>query len=200
VRKYDYEEVPLLDSLDYDYSFLGLELERDISKTTEVAVELEYFVRDFEDRRARDLDGDLVDGSDRKYTYRGMGVTLKQKFDDWTAYLDYDRLGRIDEFAGYFDYTRHRYRIRARYRDGRDRRVRLELAFWNRDYPSAFAFDNPDFPRKRDEARELKVNAEQPLSGKWKLWTEYAFINQNSTDPRYDYDRHVLSVGVGLEL
>jgi hypothetical protein len=201
VRMYDYQEALALDSLDYDYRFIGLELERDISQTTKVEVRLEHFVRDFVERRARDLEGALVDGSDRKYTYDGTGVTLRQKLGEgWTAYLDYDRLERNDEFVGYFDYIQHRYRIRARYRDGRGRRVRLELAFWGRDYPRAFAFENPDFPRKRNKTWEAGIQAERPLSGRWKLWTEYEFKSQNSTDPRYDYDRHVLSAGVGMEL
>jgi hypothetical protein len=117
----------------------------------------------------------------------------------WRLFLAYELLLRDDDFVGYNDYSRHRYRFRSRYRAGGSK-LELGIAWWKRDYPRAFAFDDPAFPRKSYETWEAKVTGEIPLRGDWKLWTEYDYIHQNSVDPRYEYDRHQIAVGVKVEL
>lgn len=207
IAKYDYEEVPVLDSLDYNLYLAGMNVQFDIFKDTWLDVNADYFIRDFEDRRSRDLAGDLVAGTDRKYIYYGAGVSIGRRLrPNWTVYLDYDYLKRVDDFAGYRDYGRNRFRTRVLYRDRDGRKLRFELAYWHRDYPRAFVFDQPTpetnfVPRKADyKTWEAGMRDEFPLSRLWKVWAEYDFINQSSADPRYDYRRHQISFGVGAEI
>lgn len=207
VAKYEYDEVPVLESLDYTLYRIGANAEFDLFTDTWLDVNADYYIKDFEDRRSRNHAGDLVDGTDRKYTYYGAGASLGRRLGpNWTAYLDYDYLKRVDKFAGYWNYDRNRLGTRVRYRDKDGRRLRFELAYWQRDYPRAFAFDQPIselnfIPRRVDyETWEAEVKGELPLSRLWKVWAEYAYINQSSADPRYDYRRHQISLGVSTEL
>jgi hypothetical protein len=201
VRRYDYKEVPVLSSLDHLYYRLGATAEYDLFPPTTLGLGFAYFVRDFEDRPPRDRAGDLVlTGPDRKYKYYDFDLSLGQKVSSsWKLFLDYELLLRDDDFVGYNDYTRHRYRVRARYRDG-DSELDFVVSWWKRDYPRAFAFDDPAFPRKGYETWEAKMTGERPMRGTWKLWAEYEYINQNSVDPRYEYDRHQIAAGVKVEL
>ncbi len=207
VAKYDYEEVPVLDSLDYTLYLVGANAEFDIFKDTWLDVNADYYISDFENRRSRDLGGNLVDGTDRKYTYYGAGASLGRRIrPNWTAYLDYNYLERVDKFAGYWDYGRHRLRTRLLYRAKDDWRLRLALTYWQRDYPRAFAFDQPTpeanfIPRHVDyETWDAGLKGEIPLSRLWKAWAAYDYVDQRSTDPRYDYQRHQISFGVGIEM
>ncbi len=198
--QYEYDEVPLLDSLDHLYYRLGGEAEYDIFRTTELNLSYSYYVRDWDTRRARNLQGNLVNGTIRKYTYSEAGVTVQQTLPKgWTFYLDYDRIWRSDEFAGYNDYTRNRYRLRSRYRFGGEALLSAAVTYWDRDYPRAFAFDDPAFPRKDYRTWEGEARLELPLAGAWKFWSEYQFINQGTTDPRYDYQRQLIALGINLE-
>lgn len=201
LRKYDYQEVPILSSLDYTYYRLGGEAEFDISRSTEIEVSVDYFGRDFEDTRARGLDGDLVDGTDRKYSYYQLGTALQQEIGrDWKVYFYYDYLARDDEHVGYNDYSRNRYRVRSRYNDEVDRTLDIEFTYWDRNYPNAFAFDDPDFSRKSYITREVEIEGGIPFSKSWKFLMTYEYINQNSSDPRFDYERHLFLIGLGYRL
>ncbi len=201
INENDYEEVPLLDSLDHLYYRAGGEVEYDIFPTTELNVNYSYYARDWDSRRTRDLQGNLVNGTIRKYTYSAAGVTVRQTVQKgWFVYFDYDQIWRDDEFVGYNDYTYRRYRVRSRYRFDRGPLLRAEVAYWTRDYPRAFAFDNPAFPHKDYQTWEGEARLEIPLAKAWKLWSEYQFLDQDSADPRYNYQRHLLAVGLNLEL
>ena len=199
--QYNYDEVPLLDSLDHLYYRVGGEAEYDIFPATELNLSYSYYARDWDSRRARNLQGNLVNGTIRKYTYSEAGATVQQRLrKEWTIFLDYDRLWRSDEFAGYNDYTRNRYRLRSRYRFGGGSLLRAAVTYWDRSYPRAFAFDDPAFPRKDYRTWEGEARWELPLAGAWKFWSEDQFINQDTTDPRYDYKRHLIALGINREL
>jgi hypothetical protein len=201
VSRYDYKEVAVLSSLDHLYYRLGATAEYDLFPPTTFGIGLAYFVRDFEDRPPRDRAGNLVlAGPDRRYRYYDFDVSLAHEMTrDWKLYLEYSLLLRDDDFVGYNDYTRHRYRLRSRHRSDLGE-IDIKLTWWERDYPRAFAFDNPAFPHKAYETWEAEVKGEMPLTGIWKLWANYEYINQNSADPRYEYNRHQIAAGVMVEL
>jgi hypothetical protein len=199
--RYDYKEVAVLSSLDHLYYRLGATAEYDLSPSTTLESGLAYFVRDFEDRPPRDRAGNLVPaGPDRRYRYYDFDLSLAHEMSKgWKIYLDYGLLLRDDDFVGYNDFTRHRYQLRSRHRSDLGE-IDLKLTWWERDYPRAFAFDNPAFPRKAYETWEAEVKGEMPLNGIWKLWTSYEYIDQNSVDPRYEYSRHQIAAGIKAEL
>lgn len=201
VGRYDYQEVPLLSSLDHLYYRLDARAEYDLLAPTTLGLGAAYYVRRFEDRPPRDRAGNLAPaGPDRKYNYYDFDLSLAHKVSrGWKLFLDYELLLREDDFVGYNDYTRHRYRLRSRYRGGGSK-LDLGLSWWQRDYPRAFAFDDPAFPRKSYETWEAKATGEFPLRGAWKLWAEYEYVHQNSADPRYEYGRHQIVAGFKAEL
>lgn len=218
LRQYDYEEVPVLDPLDYRYYLLGAEGAYELVRGTILKLGVDYTVRDFDRRRARDLDGDPADGTDRRYTYYDVGLELEQKLArDWTLELGYHRLERRDNFVGYDDYSRNAYSSGLRYRDRERRLLKGKLTYWNRDYPRAFAFDQRSavepgsgriflFPGKEYQTWEMELRGELPLpgwrlwGGHWALWGEGELIDQQSSDPRFDYRRQLISAGIKLTL
>ncbi|RJQ52805.1 MAG: hypothetical protein C4526_07625 [Nitrospiraceae bacterium] len=201
VKEYDYREVPVFSSLDYLYYRAGGGVEFDISESTLLELDYDYYARDFRDRESRDLQGDLAEGTDRKYAYNEAGISLRQEVGrSWRIYFDSSRLSRDDRFAGYYDYVRDRFGVRVRYDDREGLKVKADAAWWERDYPNAFAFDDPAFPRKFDKAWEGKAGVEMTTSKTWKFWSEYEYTDRDSTDPRYDYRRHQISAGIGVTL
>lgn len=199
--RYDYEEVPRLSSLDHRYYRFDLATEYDLLPATTVGLDGSYYVRRFEDRPPRDLEGNLDRAApDRDYRFSGVGINLEQRVNrNWKLILEYDLLRRQDDFVGYHDYTYHRYQLRSRYRSAPGD-LDLRLARWERDYPRAFAFDDPAFARLSYRAWEGEVKAERPLGGIWSLWARYEFLRQHSSDPRYAYDRHQIALGLQAEL
>jgi hypothetical protein len=199
--RYDYEEVPRLSSLDHRYYRIDLTTDYDLLPATTLGLDGKYYVRRFEDRPPRDLLGDLDRAApDRTYRYSGVGLTLEQQVQrQWKLIFAYDQLRREDDFVGYHDYTYQRYQLRSRYRSA-EGDLDLRLARWKRDYPRAFAFDDPAFARLSYQAWEGEVKAERPLGGIWSLWARYEFRRQHSSDPRYAYDRHQLALGLQAEL
>lgn len=202
VYDYDYAEVPALSSLDHRYYNAEAKAYVPLTQTTRLDLSLDYFVRSYEDRAPRDRDGDLVDEApDREYLYRQYGATLRQEAgEDLILYFDYDLLSLTDDFVGYNDYDRHRWRLRTLWRP-EGYRVRASLAYWERDYPRAFIFDNADGSRtpKDYSSREGELRLEKELGTPWKLWGEFAFEHQESSDPRYDYRRRIAMLGLMLD-
>lgn len=199
--RYDYEEVPRLSSLDHRYSRLDLTAEYNLLPATTVGLDGSYYLRRFEDRPPRDLQGNLVAAApDRDYRFYGAGLNLEQRVNrNWKLILEYDLLQREDDFVGYHDYTYRRYQLRSRHRSAPGE-LDLRLARWKRDYPRAFAFDDPAFARLSYRAWEGEAEARRPLGGRWSLWGRYEFLRQQATDPRYTYDRHQFAVGLQAEL
>ena len=199
--RYDYEEVPRLSSLDHAYSRVDLTSEYDLLPATTVRLEGSYYLRRFEDRPPRDLQGNLDrEAPDRDYRFYGTGLSLEQRLSrSWKLVLEYDRLRRRDDFVGYHDYSYRRYQLRSRYRSNQGE-LDLRYARWERDYPRAFAFDDPVFSRLSYRAREWEAEAIRPLGGIWSLWARYEFLRQDSSDPRYAYDRHQVALGLQAEL
>jgi len=200
VGKYDYREVPVLDSLDYLYYGSGGEVEIDLRKTLRLEIDVDYYLRDFEDRRARDLAGNLQEGTDRRYSYLDTAFLLRWRpARGWWLYAGYSLPRREDEHAGYHDYTGNRYRGRLVYASRQRWKVSAEWKYLDRDYPRAFAFDRPGMGGKSYETREGEVRGEWRLERGWRVWSGYEIVRQNSSDPRYHYERHLLSIGAGLD-
>lgn len=200
-RKYNYEEVPLVSSLDYSYYRIGGDAEYAIHKQISVKVAGNYYTRDFDTRPSRDLRGDLVPATTRKYNYYNPGAALTlQPIDNWDFGLSYDLLLRRDDHVRYNDYTQHEVSLGASYRDNRDRRIKIEVSYWNRDYPRTFAFDDPRFPLRKDDRWSARVTGEMPIYKRFRLWVEANLLTQVTADPRYDYSRAQVMAGLKFNL
>ena len=202
VEQRDYDDPVVVAQYDHTYYLIGGEVELPLAKPTELTLSYDYKVRDYEDRHARGANGVYSTTNPlQKYTYHDIGATLRNRFGKvLVVYLDASRLIRTDEYVGYNDYTEEEFRVRIVTREEKGTKLRAVLAYWKRDYPNAFAFDLLGQPRKEYDGFEAELKGELGLTGNWGLWMEYKYWNQNSSDPRYDYDRYQAMAGVKWEM
>lgn len=194
----NYEEPPsaAFDSYDHTYFRVGGDLNLPVSKRSKVILSLDHFTRDYDEWRARDLSGTKVAGTARKYTYNKLGASVRGAIGrQWVVYLDYAMLDREDNHLGYHDYTQDGYGLRVIYKPDRRLRVRGKLAWWDRDYDHAFAFDDPTQPGMTYDSQQLKLRADYALAKPYGVWAEVETRDVDSTDTRYDYERTQLMVG-----
>ena len=203
-RTYDYEATAF-DEFDHLYYRVGAKASYQIISPTKLTVGYDYFVRDYDKWVARDLNGSkktTLNNPLREYTYHEFYIYLRNRLSPlWVVYLDYSYKIRNDEFLGYSDYTRNRYQVRAIYHDKRQRRLRASLAYWTRNHPNTFAFDMPTVngqpsPKTDYDVFKIKLSGEMPLYREWFFWGEIKSIQQDTTDPRYKYDRNQIIAGV----
>lgn len=199
--KLDYDEPkPTFTSYDHTYYLLGGQADLRVARGAKVILSYDYYVRDYDERLARDLSGGLTPGSTREYIYNRFGASLRNRLSDaWVLYLDYDLTDRKDDYVGYNDYTQDAYGLRVVYDSGKLMRVRMRARWWERDYDNAFAFDDPTQPRMTYDAFELALRGDYKMDRNYGLWAEYRSWDQDTTDLRYRYERYQAMVGVRWE-
>ncbi len=183
------------DSYDHDYFRAGGDVEFSIAKPTKLVVSYDYYTRNFDEWKARDLSGNSVPGTAREYVYNQLGASLRQKINnDFAVYLDYDVTDRKDKYVGYNDYIKHSYGLRAIY-DKENIRIKGKAVWWKRDYDNAFAFDNPTQDDMSYKSAEYSLKGDYGLNKHHGLWAELKSVDQQSTDLRYEYDRQRFMAG-----
>jgi hypothetical protein len=194
VATLDYvEPSPAFDSYDHTFVRIGGDVEFVLAQPTRLTVGYDYYTRDYDDRKARDLSGSLKKGTTREYVYNKLGASLRQKINpNLSLYLDYDFIDRNDEYVGYYDYTQNGYGVRAIYDNGERIRIKAKAAWWQRDYDNAFAFDDPS---QEYDSAEYLVKGDYALDNEQGIWAELKMVDKQSTDLRYDYDRYQTMVG-----
>jgi hypothetical protein len=201
LEKRDYDDpAGVTTELDNTYTSIGAGTELRLARPVQLELNYDYAWRDYQSRKALDLNGDLVNGTTREYTYHKLNASLRNRLtEDLVVYLDYFFTIRNDEFAGYNDYTENRYRLRAIHDVGAALRLRAEVSLWTVDYDRAFAFENPTQPRKTYDVWSARLEGEYRVRGPWAFVADYRVRRQDSTDLRYDYDRDTISAGVKYE-
>lgn len=195
----DYEDPVVVDQYDHRYFALGGEAEIPFGKRVDLIAGLEYKIKDYEERRAIDLNGDLITGTTRKYVYNIAGLSLRTRFSrKWVMYLDYQRTEREDTYVGYYDSSEDKFGVRLRFNSD-PFSARLAVQVLDRDYPNAYAFDNPTQPHLEYQALEFKAKGEYKLAKHLSLWLEGKYWDQETTDSRYAYDRYQTMLGVRWE-
>lgn len=198
----NYKNTGSVSEYDHTYYLIGGEVEIPIAKQVELDLEYDHYVRDYDDRHSRDLDGSLFASRPLlKYVYNEAGASVRVKAaKNLAVYLDYSRLDREDaNYVGYNDYTEDEFGARAiLHLDAF--RIRVKYAWADRTYARAFAFDNPTQPRMDYDWKKLLVKAERQWRKNTAAWIEYVFRDTDSTDLRYDYDKYQIVAGVKLTL
>ncbi|MEW6645961.1 MAG: hypothetical protein AB1450_02015 [Pseudomonadota bacterium] len=183
------------DSYDHDYFRVGGDVEFELADPTKLTVGYDYYTRDYDEWRARDLTGTSVDGTRREYVYNQVGASLRQKLNaDVTLYLDYTLTDRADQYLGYSDYVKNEYGLRLIYSKNR-LRLKAKASWWERDYDNAYAFDEPTQDDMNYKSAEYSLKGDYDLDEHHGVWAEAKTIDQKSTDLRYEYDRTQIMVG-----
>jgi len=200
-EKRNYDDPVVVARYDNSRISLGGEVEFRLAEALELDVNYTYSTVDYDDRHARNTQGQLFASAPLlSYTYHEYGLSLRKRFSKAAvAYLDYDRTNRTDEHVGYNDYTKDEVAVRFIYTGIQDTRLRMKLARWSRDYPNAFAFDDPAQPQKTYDGIDATIKGEFKLDDAWGLWAELKSWDQSTTDLRYDYRKYQAMVGVSWE-
>lgn len=168
---------------------------------TKLKLRYDFTMRDFANRPARNALGVQSRANPLLiYYYHTLNVQLFHKFGPhFMAFLDYWRTYRVDSFVKYNSYTKDRIKLRLRYRPSHDFIVRGSVAYSQRKYPNAFAFDVPaggsKSYKKLDFSLKSEIGSLLPSLGDPALWGKVDYIKQTSTDLRYDYNQAQASIG-----
>lgn len=197
VEKRDYEDPVVVSQYDHVYLDFGGSVGYNLAASTKVSAGYRYSVRDYNERRARDLNGDLlVVNPELEYIYHTIDLTLRQRLNkNLVAYVDYTRQERKDEFVGYNDSSQNRYKVRAIYAPSEDLRLRMAASYWDREYDRAFAFDDPAGGKKEYSGITFDLGAEYGYSKQVSLWADLNYDSQDTTDKRYEYGRSQVTAG-----
>ncbi|MEO5657703.1 MAG: hypothetical protein ABIO65_05615 [Nitrospiria bacterium] len=192
----DYDDPGVVSQLDHVYYRLGGDAEMRLAKPVRLDLSYDYSIRDYDERPSRDLQGALT-ASAVTYTYHAFGASLRNRLHrGLRVMLDYELTLRSDAYAGYNDYTEHQYTVRG-IAGGRGRgRLAAAVGYTDRDYPNAFAFEDPLQPRKTFQSFHWSLTGEWAVDPRWALWTDIRSGDQDTNDLRYDYIRYVAMAGM----
>jgi len=170
-------------------------------KSTKLKLGYDFTMRDYTDRSARDLQGVQSRANGLLiYYYHTFNAQLLQKAGKhFMVFLDYWHTWRIDGALGYNSYSKNRVKLRLRYHPGRNFLFRGSVGYSRKNYPNAFAFDNPAGGRKTYNQLDasLKVEYEHLFTGYGEptLWLKGNYVKQNSSDLRYVYNQAQAIIG-----
>lgn len=168
---------------------------------TKLKVGYDFAMRNYTNRPARNAQGVQSRANPMlRYYYHTLSGQLYQKFSrNFMAFLDLERTYRVDNFAKYNSYTKDKVKLRVLYRLSHDSKIRGSVAYSQRKYPNAFAFDVPAGGSK--DYKKLNVSLKGEVAtlfsslGDPVLWSKVNYMKQTTTDLRYQYNQTEASVG-----
>lgn len=173
-------------------------------KSTKLKLGYDFTLRNYDSRPAFNLlgvqsaaNGTLV------YHYHTLNAQLFRKFDkSFMAFLDYWHTWRLDRALGYNSYTKDRVKLRLRYHFDSDFLVRGSIDYSRKNYPNAFAYDNPVAGMKKYNTLDvsLKAEYENVFSDNGSIWISGDYIKQNSSDLRYAYNQAQVQIGADWKI
>jgi hypothetical protein len=189
----DYEDPVQVSQYDHTYYRLGGDVKYQVAKPTKLTVGYKFYVYDYDERPSRDSNGNLfLSNPTRKYEYNVFDVTVRHRFSKaWLAYIDYERKTRTDKYVGYDNYTKDLFKLRLHYAINKNNKIKVSLDYWERNYPNAFAFDNDVIGiQKKYDGTDFKVSSTTKLDKNKSIVVDFKYVDENTTDLRYDYDRY----------
>jgi len=194
----NYDDVPTASSYDLSQYWLRGTLKYPLGDRSRVKFGAAYFVRNFDERRSRDLTGDASNlNPTLEYTYILTELGIRHRFSsNVVTELTYSYTRRDDEFVGYNDYTRNRIEWETEF--GFTDRFSMSFGIDYRDqvYPNAFAFDDPTQPTKEYKDAEISVAATYRLTDQLAVRANFRNDSVESSDPRGEYDRLRARIGI----
>lgn len=198
----DYLNEVVISEYDHDYLRIGGDVSYPLSKITKLTAGYDYTSYDYSDRPSRNIQGRLLTTNPkRKYVYTTIKATVRHRFDKaWLGYFDYERKVRVDDYQAYDDYTKNLVKTRVHYKFNRDTKIKASVAYWERDYSNAYAFDNfIKNIKKSYDGVDANLGFEMSRDKHTSYLARLKYKSENSSDLRYSYDRLRLSFAVAWE-
>lgn len=192
-----------LSELDYEQGTAVAELKFRLADPLTFSLAAPVSVRRYLNRRARDIDGNLIADTDLEYTYYGIeaGMVIKPN-SAFRLSLKAAYEQRDDNESGYYDRTRQLVAVNMRYAFGHNM-LRLRGFYTSRelraDAPAA-PVDPTDYGRTRDGYTASLVFERR--FGFHQLPTfaflEVRYQSYDNSDPIYAYDRGRAVIGITI--
>ena len=197
----DYEDVPTASPYDMTNYWLGGAFKFPLARKTRLEIGYQYHARDYDERHARDENGN---GSNQNsmlsYRYNTLVTGMRHRFSDvFVAELSYIYTIRDDEFEGYNDYTKHKIRLMMAFDFSDKFAASIRIDTRDQQYPNAFAFDEPGQPSKEYQEIQVSARALYRLTDHLSLLADIKQEAIESSDPRGEYDRTRSSIGINWE-
>lgn len=187
----DYDDVPTASSYDMTNYWLGGEVRLPLSGNSRLRLGYEYYVRDYDERRAKDLTGDASSSNPTlEYQYHELSAGLKHRFGNgFVGEITYFYTVRNDEFVDYNGYTRNKIRLSGVFDLGNRLQSSIRLDYRDQVYSNAFAFDNPSQAQKEYEDLEVILAVAYRLTERLSVRADLRQEIVESSDPRGEYER-----------
>lgn len=206
----DHASVPAGSEYDNDYTRLDLGFNYRINKTFRTAVDYSAYSYDYSFRHARNLSGQLYSSHPLlEYDYQKILLSLQHRLSSvLNLKYSYEMRNREDNYLGYNDYDMTTLALSLRYHPNDQYLLRAKISSEQRDYPNAWNFDRDPslYPaitnsqHKSSDGTVLAFSADYQWDDKITLFGDIELSKNNNTDPRYDYDRNQLVVGLKIIL
>lgn len=193
-----YQETAQFPGYDHNLSFGRARIAYSLGAKTKLNLGVLEYLRVYDDRLARDANGDLLTTNDNlEYDYAGLELGITYKLSRASELgVDFLHLDRRDAFIGYYDSTQDRLRLRFSYRP--NGRLRLSIAAHARvyDYPNAFAFNEPTAGQLDLDDVGAELRGEFQITSQLSAWAQILTDDVTSSDPRRAYSQARSMLGV----
>ncbi len=188
----DYDDPQSVSQYDHRYYSLAGNVGFRAAKIANVKAGYKYYAYEYDERPARTRTGSLYSSNPALvYRYNLYELAFSKKLnEDWDAGIEADYTERTDEYVGYNDYRRTRYRANTRYRSAGQVTLDAGIEYWKRTYPNAYAFDRFGQPQKAYDGYEAQLKLAWKSRANGVVAVEVTKTKERTTDVRYEYDRH----------
>ena len=187
----DYEDVPAASSYDLSDFWLHGAFKVPLANTTRIEIGYEFYLRSFDERRAKDENGDASTSNPTlEYQYNMIELGLRHRFSEViVAEVVYSRTNRKDRFVGYNNYEKDEISLETTVELSDKFVADIAIDYRDQQYPNAFAFDNPTQAAKEYQELQFEVSALYRMTDQLILRLDLKQEDIESSDPRGDYDR-----------
>lgn len=198
----DYEDVTTASSYDLSAYWLHGALKIPLARTTRLELGYQYYVRSFDERRARDGNGEASAANPAlEYQYGMLELGLRHRLSkSVVTELVYSWTNREDQYVGYNDYAKNKISFETTVEFSDKFAAQLEIDYRDQQYDNAFAFDDPTQPAKEYQEFQVAASALYRFTDRLSLRADVKQEGVDSSDPRGEYDRLRAGVSIYWEL
>jgi Tetratricopeptide repeat len=198
---WNYEAQEVVPEYDHEYFLLRLYGQYKFTPSSLFRITAQGYSRRFGDRPSYDLDGQpRIGNPNTRYDYYSVELTARQRiFDSIWFGFDIERTERIDQYVGYYDYTRDSAAAEIHWNPTERFDIEASAIYYLYDYPNAFAYNNPNAARKTQESAEARLTVDFRMTRHLSLIAEARYRETVSNDARLQFERNQYTLGVRWE-
>ncbi len=195
---WNYEDTEAVPEYDHEFFQVGANVQYRFTKTSLIRLTAEGSMRNFSDRPSFSLDGtQQVTNPSVEYNYIDYGILARQRLTAglWFG-VKYVFTQRLDQYVGYYDYTRDGFGAEIHFEAGNNFSLDVEGAYRIYNFTNAYAFHNPAVDRRTMETAFWRVNMRYQMPWNLRLVGDYSYNEVASNDARIAYQRSMFMLSL----